>query len=181
MVAVPTQAGVQRPEPGLVSLPPASPHAEPDGGAAVRPWAGPATDGSPALRAVRPVFRFVGLSAQQGLTWAFAESDLDMESAPAAGAQLAELLAGDAGPRCLLVYLGAECFVDIRGLRLLVEVTRQMRGRGGDLAVVAPPYCLRHMVSRLGFGVELALLASAEHAVQWARTRPARRPVCPGI
>jgi anti-anti-sigma factor len=120
-----------------------------------------------------PVFRIVGRATSHGPTWAWALDDLDMATVPAARTQLSELLACDPAPRCLLVYLGTDCFVDVRGLRLLVEVTRQVRDRGGDLAVVAPPHCVRVMAVRLGLAEELALVPSARHATWWARTRPA--------
>ena len=45
----------------------------------------------------------------------------------------------------------------MRGLRLLVEVAREVRRRGGELTVVAAPRCLRSMVARLDLGDELSL------------------------
>jgi hypothetical protein len=114
------------------------------------------------------VFRIVGRPTSHGLTWAWAQDDLDIATVPAARAELAELVAMDPAPRCLLVYLGAECFVDIRGLRMLVEVARQLCERDGKLAVVAPPHCVRVMASRLHLADELPLVASARHARSWA-------------
>jgi anti-anti-sigma factor len=119
-------------------------------------------------RPASSVFRIVGRPTSRGLTWAWAQDDLDMATVPAARAELAELLATDASPRCLLVYLGAECFVDIRGLRMLVEAARQLRERDGKLAVVAPPHCVRVMASRLHLADELPLVASARQATSWA-------------
>jgi anti-anti-sigma factor len=125
------------------------------------------TDGN----ACRPVFRIVRRSTTRGVTWMRAQDDLDIATVAPARAQLCELLDGDAAPRCVLVYLGDECFVDVRGLRLLVGAVGRMRGRGGHLAVVAPPYCVRRMADRLALGEELPLLPTARHAVRWARTR----------
>src|SRR6185312_16127602 len=115
-------------------------------------------------------FDVVGLSAPCGVGWVWARADLDIATVATARRELSSLLTtiGDAGT--LLVYLGAECFVDLRGLRLLVEVAAQLRSRGGALAVVAPPHCLRQMV-RLGeLGAELPLLRTARHAATWAHT-----------
>ena len=84
--------------------------------------------------------------------------------------ELSALLTTTGGVGALLVYLGAECFVDLHGLRLLVEVAAQLRSRGGALAVVAPPYCLRQMVCLGELGAELPLLRTAHHAASWART-----------
>jgi anti-anti-sigma factor len=119
----------------------------------------------------RPVFRIVGRPTSRGVTWVRAEDDLDTATVASARAQLCELLDGDAAPRCVLVYLGDECFVDVRGLRLLVGAVERMRGCGGHLAVVAPPYCVRRMAHRLDLGEDLPLMPTARHAVRWARTR----------
>jgi anti-anti-sigma factor len=120
-----------------------------------------------------PVFRIVGRPTPTGPTWVWAQDDLDLATVSAARTQLAGLFAGDAAPRCVLVYLGADCFVDLRGLRLLVDTATQTRCRGGHLAVVAPPYCVQWMADRFDLGDELPLVPTAQHAAWWAR---ARRP-----
>jgi anti-anti-sigma factor len=100
----------------------------------------------------------------------WARTDLDMATVATARRELSALLTTTGGVGAPLVHLGAECFVDLHGLRLLVEVATQLRSRGGALAVVAPPYCLRQMV-RLGeLGAQLPLLHTARHAATWART-----------
>ena len=100
----------------------------------------------------------------------WARTDLDMATVATARRELSALLTTTGGVGALLVYLGSECFVDLHGLRLLVEVAAQLRSQGGALAVVAPPYCLRQMV-RLGeLGAELPLLRTARHAASWTRS-----------
>ncbi len=115
------------------------------------------------------VFDVVGRSAPGGVGWVWARTDLDIATVATARQELSALLT-TTGSGTLLVYLGSECFVDLRGLRLLVEVAAQLRSRGGALAVVAPPHCLRQMV-RLGrLEAQLPLLRTVRHAVSWART-----------
>ena len=116
------------------------------------------------------VFDVVGRSTYVGPIWLWAQNDLDLATVPAARTELAGLLSGATEPPVVLVYLGAERFVDVRGLRLLVTVARQARCRGGDLAVVAPPHCLRWMVDRFGLGDELFLAPDARSAARWGRT-----------
>jgi anti-anti-sigma regulatory factor len=123
------------------------------------------------LDSVGPVFEFVGWSTPQGVMWAWARQDLDLCTAPTARAELADVLAAPDGPEWMLVHLGVECFVDLHGLRLLVEVAAQVRVRGGDLVVVAPPRCLRMMVGLMDLGPSLLLSPTARHAAWWVRTR----------
>jgi len=115
------------------------------------------------------VFDVVGRSTYVGPIWLWAQNDLDLATVPAARAELAGLLSGATEPPVVLVYLGAERFVDVRGLRLIVRTARRARGLGGDLAVVAPPPSLRWMVDRFDLGGELHLAGDARQAARWAR------------
>ncbi len=121
------------------------------------------------------VFHVVGRPTRTGSTWLWVQQELDLATVPVARAELDELFADATTPRFVLVYVGAEHFVDVRGLRLLVEAARRARSRRGDLAVVAPPRCLRLMVTRFGLGDELFLAHDARLATRWARTRVGRR------
>lgn len=118
-----------------------------------------------------PVLHVVGRPTANGPTWVWVQQDLDLATVPTAHTELSALLADVTAPGSVLVYLGAECFVDVRGMRLLVDAARQARRRGGDLAVVAPPRCLRSMVIRLGVGDELFLASDTREAARWARMR----------
>jgi anti-anti-sigma factor len=117
------------------------------------------------------VFDQVGRPTAGGPTWLWARADLDMATVASARRELAALVAPGRNPGNVLVYLGPERFVDLRGLRLLVQTAQRVRARGGDLAVVAPPRCLQRLV-RLGrVDAELPLVATARQAAWWARTR----------
>jgi anti-anti-sigma factor len=117
------------------------------------------------------VFDQVGRPTAGGATWLWALADLDMATVASARRELSALVAPGRNPGNVLVYLGPERFVDLRGLRLLVQTARRVRARGGDLAVVAPPRCLRRLV-RLGrVDAELPLVTTARQAAWWARTR----------
>jgi hypothetical protein len=115
------------------------------------------------------VLHVVGGPTRTGPTWVWAQQDLDLATVAAADAELGALLDGPAPPRFVLLYLGAERFVDVRGLRLILRAARRARSLGGDLAVVAPPHCLRWMVDRFDLGRELHLARDARQAARWAR------------
>jgi ABC-type transporter Mla MlaB component len=90
-----------------------------------------------------------------------------------ARAELAELFRTGACPRWLAVYLGDECFVDLRGLGLLIELAERELCRGGELLVVAPPHGLRRMVELLGIGSALRMVDTVPDALRWLRSRTA--------
>jgi anti-anti-sigma factor len=116
------------------------------------------------------VFELVGRATAGGITWVWARQDLDMATVVVARRELSVLLEPIRDPGTVLVYLGLERFVDLRGLRLLVRTAARVRSRGGELAVVAPPRCVRRMV-QLGLpDAELPLITTARRAVRWART-----------
>jgi anti-anti-sigma factor len=118
----------------------------------------------------RPVFDIVGRRRSQGTTWVWAREDLDVASVGRARAELAALFDRGTAPRRLLVYLGADSFVDLRGLRLLVDLVAQAQRYGGVAAVVAPPHCLTQMISLLAPEERLPMISSVRHALWWART-----------
>ena len=123
------------------------------------------------LGPVGPVFEFLGASTARGITWAWARQDLDMATASLASHELTGLLSAVDGPDRLLVHLGGGCFVDLHGLRVLVDVAAQVRARGGTLLVVAPPRCLQVMIATTGLGAELPSATTAARAARWARGR----------
>ena len=84
-----------------------------------------------------------------------------MAAAPAARRELTALLAAADGPDRVLVHLGVTCFVDLHGLRVLVDVGAQLRFRGGELVVVEPPRCLQIMIEVTGLGTEMSLVPTA--------------------
>ena len=84
-----------------------------------------------------------------------------MAAAPTARRELTALVAPADGPEQVLVHLGVKCFVDLHGLRVLVDVGAQLQARGGELVVVGPPPCLRIMIEVTGLGTGISLVATA--------------------
>jgi len=124
------------------------------------------------LAELRPaVLHVVGRPTRSGPTWVWVQDDLDLATELAARRALTALLARGTAPRSVLVYVGEERFVDVRGLRLLVDAARWARRGGGDLAVVAPPHCLRWMIRALDLADQLVLAPDARWALRWARAR----------
>ena len=115
------------------------------------------------------VFEQAGQPTAGGVTWLWARTDLDSATTARARRELSALVRRS--PGSVLLYLGLERFVDLRGLRLLVATARRIRLRGGDLAVVAPPRCLRRLVQLCRVEAELPLVSTARQAARWARTR----------
>lgn len=126
-----------------------------------------------------PVFDVVGHPTSRGVTWVWAQDDLETASLDRARADLALLFTGGVCPHRVLVYLGDERFVDLRGLRLLAGVAAEVRRCGGALAVVTPPHCLVRMVTCFGLEDQLPVLDSVREAVRWARPRLAPAPGSP--
>lgn len=122
-----------------------------------------------------PVFHILERPPHSGITWVWTCADLDMASVPDGTAQLSRFLDQVTDLGYLLVYVGADRFVDLRGLRLLLTVTAQVRGLGGEAAVVAPPASLRRMIRVIGPRNELLLWPDAAQAVRWARRARPRR------
>ena len=122
---------------------------------------------------VGPVFEFLERSSTRSVVRAWARRDLDMAAAPAARQELTTLLTPAGGPDWVLVHLGVTCFVDLHGLRVLVDVGAQLRVRGGELVVVGPPRCLRIMVEVTGLGTEISLVPTA--VAHCFRTREGHR------
>jgi anti-anti-sigma factor len=116
-----------------------------------------------------PVFEILGRSDEHGVTWAWAVRDLDMAAAPAARHELTDLLETVTRVDRVLVHLGVRCFVDLHGLRVLVDVDARLRMRSGELVVVGPPRSLRIMIDVTGLGAELTFASSPHCAISRAR------------
>jgi anti-anti-sigma factor len=117
------------------------------------------------------VFEQVGRPTAGGVTWLWAQADLDLATVASARRELSALVAPGRSPGNVLVYLGPDRFVDLRGLRLLVDAAHRVRAQDGALAVVAPPPSLRRLVQLGRVDTELPLIATARQAAWWARTR----------
>jgi anti-anti-sigma factor len=123
------------------------------------------------LRPVATVFEQVGRPTADGVTWLWARTDLDLATVGRARTELSAVFTPRHDAGNVLVYLGQECFVDLRGLRLLVDVARQVRSLHGALAVVAPPRCLERLMQVGHVDVELPLIPTARQAAWWVRTQ----------
>lgn len=97
-----------------------------------------------------------------GVIWARVEVDLDLAAVPAGRRELTALCAGRV---CwLLVEIAPDRFVDLRGVRLLLDAARPLRARGGDLLLVSGSPQLRRVWQLLDLDGDLPLLGSAREA-----------------
>ncbi len=117
--------------------------------------------GPPPATAPR-VFEFVGRAVPGATSWVWLRADLDLVAVPQARAELAFFLADGAASGRILLHLGAAVFVDLHGLRLLIEVTAQVRTGGGELHLIDPPRCVRLMVGLLHLDEVLSLVDNTE-------------------
>lgn len=96
-------------------------------------------------------------------------ADLDRLSASNGYAQL--LASWRNGPlhRRLVVELGSGCFIDVRGLRMLLEVSRVVRDEGGTLVLVSSSRTVARVLDILDMDGELSLCRSVTDAQREAR------------
>ncbi len=66
-------------------------------------------------------------------------------SVPLADTLASHLLAAEPGT-CVVVDLAAVTFIDVRGLRVLLEATATARSRGVVLAIIECPPCLSRLM-----------------------------------
>jgi anti-anti-sigma factor len=122
------------------------------------------------LPPVAAVFEQVGRPTTDGVTWLWARTDLDVATVGRARTELSAVFTSRHEAGNVLVHLGRECFVDLRGLRVLVDAARRIRSLGGALAVVAPPRSLTRLMQAGHVDVELPLIPTARQAAWWVRT-----------
>jgi anti-anti-sigma factor len=116
------------------------------------------------------VFEQSGRPTSGGVIWLWARRDLDLTTEEEARAELATLLDAQRSPGTVLIHVGCEYFVDVRGLRLLTRTAACVRSRGGALAVVAPPPSLQRLVQLGRLDAQLPLIPTARDAASWARS-----------
>jgi anti-anti-sigma regulatory factor len=85
-----------------------------------------------------------------GALFTAAKDDLEWFNADAAAAELHAVCADDTAADQVVVSLGEERYVDLRGLRVLVAATDHARDTGRALVVLRAPTSLRRMVEVLG-------------------------------
>jgi hypothetical protein len=112
--------------------------------------------------AERAVFELVRARSAPDLTWLRARADLDLATVDTGRREL--------GARCteqvrwLLVEVGADCFVALRGLRMLRDVACTLRERGATLLLVSDSSLLCRVLQIMGLNGDLPLRGSAREA-----------------
>jgi anti-anti-sigma regulatory factor len=84
--------------------------------------------------------------------------DLDIATERRARTELAVACAGAGTHQRVLVQIGAGCFVDVRGLAVLIDAARAATRRGRRLLIVDPPASLRLCLAVVGPEDSLAIL-----------------------
>lgn len=116
----------------------------------------------------RGVFELVGVAGAEGVTRVRAVADLDLLSASAGYVQLLTMWRNGPPDGRLVVELDAGCFVDVRGLRMLLEIGRMLRSRGGAMVLVSSSRTVARVLAILDADGELVgeLSPAASSAVR---------------
>lgn len=94
-----------------------------------------------------------------------ADRDLEFTDEAEARTELRAAAKATVPAGSLLVYIGAQRFVDVRGLATLVDAARYARDAGRRLTVVAPPRSLRRMIEILKLEAALPCADTVRAAV----------------
>lgn len=86
--------------------------------------------------------------------------DLDVASERRAREELAPLCSGGGDHRRIVVTIGERCFVDVRGLAVLIDAARVAHRRQREFVVVAGDGPLRACVEALALQAELPIVSS---------------------
>ena len=123
----------------------------------------------PVCQVDRSVFELVEDADAEDVTWVRAVADLDRLSAPEGYAQL--LTVWRSGPLNgrLGVELDSGCFIDVRGLRMLLEISRVVWDQGGTLVLVSSSRTVARVLDILDLDGELSLSRSVTDAQREAR------------
>jgi anti-anti-sigma factor len=119
----------------------------------------------------RSVFELVEVPDAEDLSWVRAVADLDLLSASDGYAQLLTIWRNGPLDRRLVVELDSGCFVDVRGLRMLLEIRRGVRQQGGVLVLLSSSWTVARVLSILDPTGELPFSRSVADAQQEARGR----------
>jgi anti-anti-sigma regulatory factor len=90
--------------------------------------------------------------------------DLDLASERRARQELAPLCSGGGDHQRIIVTIGERCFVDVRGLAVLIDAARAARRRHRELVVIAGSGPLRACVDALGLHAELRVVDAPAEA-----------------
>ncbi len=78
--------------------------------------------------------------------------------------QLLALCGDDPTGCCLVVEVGPDCFVDVRGLGVLLELSQLLQQRGGRMVLVSPSRGLARILQILQLDGELPFVRTTEDA-----------------
>ena len=112
----------------------------------------------------RSVFELVEVPDAEGVTWVRAVADLDRLSASDGYAQLLTMWRDGPPHRRLVVELDSGRFVDVRGLRMLREISRAVRDQGGTLVLVSSSRTVARVLAILDLDGELSFSRSVADA-----------------
>jgi anti-anti-sigma factor len=91
-------------------------------------------------------FRIASATAEPTEVVVGVSGEIDLTtSVPLADTLASHLLAAEPGT-CVMVDLGTVTFIDVRGLRVLLEATATARSRGVVLAIIECPPCLSRLM-----------------------------------
>jgi anti-anti-sigma factor len=109
-----------------------------------------------------------------GMTWLALEGELDLAGADEVGSRLTH--ACEEVRHAVIDTRGLR-FVDLAGLRLLVELSERMHRRGAELSVIAGPR-VRRLADLTDLGDRLDLDATPEQLLGLSGVRPALTDEC---
>jgi anti-anti-sigma factor len=122
----------------------------------------------------RSTFELVEVPDAEGVTWVRAVADLDLLSASDGYAQLLTIWRNGPLDRRLVVELDTGRFVDVRGLRMLLEISRVVRDQGGAMVLLSSSRTVARVLAILDPDGELSFSRSVADA------QTCRPPAAPG-
>lgn len=112
----------------------------------------------------RGVFELAQIPDADGASWVRAVADLDRLSASDGYAQLLAVWRDGPPDRRLVVEFDPGCFIDVGGLRMLLETSRMVRDQGGTLVLVSSSRTVARVLAILDPDGELAFSRSVADA-----------------
>jgi anti-anti-sigma regulatory factor len=91
---------------------------------------------------------------------------LDAYSEAAARSELLSLCGPEGSARSILLHLGPQVFVGLRGLDVLLQAAAWARKGGRALLIIEPPECLTRLLDLLGMNDRLCLVSSTGQAAR---------------
>jgi anti-anti-sigma factor len=128
----------------------------------------------PVCQLDRSVFELVEVPDPDGVTWIRAVADLDRLSATAGYAQLLTIWRSGPPNGRLVVEFDSGCFIDVQGLRMLLEISRVVRSQGGAVVLVSSSRTVARVLAILDLDGELSFSRSVADA------QACRPPAAPG-